>query len=256
MAEPVQIERIRKRELHSRVLELNERKRAYYLDPQLPLDRLSLKLEARTATKASVPVPDCITCGVCCSFALIVPVSHEDTSRLNRYCDILLDDAEDEIIVDRVLPRSNDGRCVHLTGELGKSIGCEIYLDRPRVCHEFDAGSDRCHEYRRMFAIEPQLPQDELRGALARVGVVQPIDVIEDVAIVSTGKVKRSSYNVADGTIEYIEADQLTIVAFLGDDTPHELHTFEYGREKWFESDLLGLSMEQAKEKIGEQAGW
>ncbi len=256
MAAPVQIERIRKRELHSRVLELNERKRAFYLDPQLPLDRLSLKLEARTTTNANVPVPDCVTCGVCCSFALIVPVTHEDTGRLNRYCDILLEDTEDEIVVDRVLPRSEDGRCVHLMGELGRSIGCEIYLDRPRVCHEFDAGSDRCHEYRRMFAIEPQLTQDEVSEALERLATVLPIEIIEDASIVSTGKVKHSSYNVADGTVEYSEAEQLTIVAFLGDEVPHELHTFEYGKEKWFESDLLGLTIEQAKEKIEEQAGW
>lgn len=256
MAKPVQIERVRKRELHSRVLELNERKRAYYLDPQLPLDRLSLKLEARTATKVNVPVPDCVTCGVCCSFALIVPVSHEDTSRLNRYCDILLDDTEDEIVIDRVLPRSEDGRCVHLTGELGKSIGCEIYLNRPRVCHEFDAGSDRCHEYRRMFAIEPQLPQDEVSAALKRLEAVPPIEVIEDASIVSTGKVKHTSYNVADGTTAYSEAEQLTIVAFLGDEKPHELHTFEYGKEDWFESDMLGLTIEKAKERLEEQAGW
>ncbi len=255
MAALVQIERIRKSELHSRVLELNERKRAFYLDPQLPLDRLSLKLEARKATANDVPVPDCVTCGVCCSFALIVPVSHEDTSRLTRYCDILLDDTEDEIVIDRVLPRSEDGRCVHLMGELGRSIGCEIYLDRPRVCREFDAGSDRCHEYRRMFAIEPQLTQDEVSEALKRLDAV-PIEVIEDASIVSTGKVKHSSFNVADGTVEYTEAEQLTIVAFLSDEKPHELHTFEYGKEYWFESDLIGMTLEEAASKIKEQAVW
>jgi hypothetical protein len=42
----------------------------------------------------------------------------------------------------------------------------------------------------------------------------------------------------------------------LSGDEPHELHTFESGRESWFESDFLGLSLDEAKQLVSEQAGW
>jgi Fe-S-cluster containining protein len=254
MAELVQIERIKKRDLNSRILELNERRHEYYIEPQLPLDRLSVKLAARRATPLEALVPDCVTCGVCCSFALIVPVTHDDTSRLSRYCDILLDDSDDEVIVDRILQHGNDRRCVHLMGKLGEKIGCEIYSDRPRVCHDFDAGSDRCHEYRRMFGIEEQLSEEDVRLAIQRLEEIDPPETIEDVSIVSSGKIERSSFNVVDGTVEYTKTEQLTIFGHLSDDKPYRLHSFEYGRENWFESDLLGLTLEEAASKIEEQA--
>lgn len=256
MAELVQIERIRKRDFTARVIELNEQKKKWYQPPQLPLDRLSLKLVERTATDKAEPVPDCVTCGVCCSFALIVPVSYKDSERLTSYCDVLLDSAEDEVVIEKVLPRGREGRCVNLSGELGERIGCDIYPDRPQVCHDFDAGSDRCHEYRRMYGIEPQLSADEVRLAEQRLRSRARPSVIEDVTIVSVGKVERSSYSVADGTTEHTVTEQLAIVAFLDTDEPHELHRFEYGKERWLESDLLGLSIDGALERINEQAGW
>jgi Predicted Fe-S-cluster oxidoreductase len=256
MAELVQIERIRKRDFTARVVELIENKKAFCGEPQLPLELLSLKLAERTATAIDEPVPDCVSCGVCCSFALIVPVSHADSERLSSYCEILLDDVDEEIVIDKALPRGREGRCVNLSGELGDHIGCEIYADRPQVCHDFDVGSDRCHEYRRMYGIEPQLSDEDAAAAEQRLRAKVKPSVIEDVSIVSVGKIERSSYSVADGKVEHSVADQLSIVAFLDDDEPHELHTFEYGTELWLESDLLGLSIEEAQERINEQAGW
>jgi Fe-S-cluster containining protein len=256
MTELVQIERLTKREFHERVLGLDRRKKQKIREPQLPLDLLSLKVAKRTATESSVPIPECTNCGVCCSFALIVPVSQKDTARLNSYCDILLDDSETEIVVDRVLPRHENGNCINLQGTLGESIGCAIYQDRPKVCHDFEAGSDRCHEYRRMYDLENQLTQDEVETASKLLQQQVRPELIEDVSIVSTGTVERSSYNVADGTMEYTKAEQLSIVAFLSGDEPHELHTFESGREDWFESDILGLSLDEAKQLVSEQAGW
>ena len=256
MAELVQIERIRKRDFTARVLDLIEKKKVLCKDSQLPLELLSLKLSERTATDKDEPVPDCVTCGVCCSFALIVPVSYRDSERLTSYCDILLDDVEDELVIDKALPRGREGRCVNLSGELGQRIGCEIYPDRPQVCHDFDVGSDRCHEYRRMYGIEPRLSDAEAAAAEERLRArIKPV-VIEDVSIVSVGKIERSSYSMADGKVENSVAEQLAIVAFLETDEPHELHTFEYGKERWLESDLLGLSIEDALKRIKEQAGW
>ena len=158
--------------------------------------------------------------------------------------------------VDRMLPRAVDGRCGNLEGTLGENIGCSIYEDRPKVCRDFEAGSDRCHEYRRMFDLEKQLTHGEVERASKRLQQQERPELIEDVSIVSTGTVERSSFNVADGTVEYTKAEQLSIVAFLSGDEPHELHTFESGREDWFESDVLGLSLDEAKQLIGDQAGW
>lgn len=256
MADLVQIERITKSEFHARVVGLSQQRENSYRRSQFPLERLSKQLEQRLVTNASMPVPECTNCGLCCFLPLIVPVTRDESERLTSYCDILMDGADADIVVDRMLPRAGDGRCLNLEGKLGASIGCTIYKDRPQVCRDFEAGSDRCHEYRRMFEFEDQLTEEQIETAIQRLANVERPITVEEVSIVSTGKIERSSFNILDGTVEYTTAEQLTIVAFLGDEKPHELHTFEYGKENWFESDLLGLTIEQANEKIAEQAGW
>lgn len=256
MTKLVQIERIKKSEFNARVVELTNKRSSGYRESQLPLDRLSKLHNERLVTNRDSPIPECTTCGLCCFLPLIVPVTRAESERLTGYCDILLDDCEEDIVVDRVLPRNDDGRCRNLEGTLGKRIGCVIYEDRPQVCRDFEAGSDRCHEYRRMFDLENQLTEAQVETASKLLQQVQKPELIEDVSIVSTGSVERSSYNAADGTMEYTKAEQLSIVAFLSGDEPHELHTFESGRESWFESDILGLSLDEAKQLISEQAGW
>lgn len=251
----VQIERIKKSEFNARVVELTRKRSCGYREPQLPLDRLSKLFVERLVTDDNTPLPECTACGICCFLPLIVPVSRAESERLTSFCDILLDGTDEDIVVDRVLMRNDDGRCRNLEGTLGESIGCTIYIDRPQVCRDFEAGSDRCHEYRRMFDLEKQLTQDEVETASKLLQQQEKPELIEDVSIVSTGSVERSSYNVADGTVEYTKAEQLSIVAFLSGDEPYELHTFESGREHWFESDILGLSLDEAKRLISEQGG-
>lgn len=255
MAELVQIERIRKREFHSRILEMDASKKKAILSSQLPLELLSKKLEESVTIEAGHQVPDCTSCGVCCAFALIVPISYSESERVPAYVDILLDDVDEEIVIDRVLPRAENGRCANLEGELGGSIGCSIYSDRPSLCHDFDAGSDRCHEYRRMYGIEGQLSDDEVKLFRERLRSRSHPTVIEDVSIVSSGHVERMSVS-AEGKAEHTFGELLTISCFLDDETPIEIHTFEYGKEKWLESDLLGLTMDEARKRIAEQAVW
>lgn len=256
MAKLVQIERIRKSEFNDRVVKLTAERKSGHREPQLPLDRLSKFRKDRASVDKETPVPECTTCGICCFLPLIVPVTKAESERLTSYCDILLDGADEDIVVDRVLARSDDGRCRNLKGTLGENIGCSVYEDRPQVCRDFEAGSDRCHEYRRMFDLENQLTEAQVETASKLLQQQVRPELIEDVSIVSSGKVELSSYNVADGTVEYTKAEQLSIVAFLSDDEPHELHTFESGRENWFESDLVGLSLDEARQLINDQAGW
>ncbi len=256
MVDLVQIERVRKSEFNARVVELTRKRGSGYRESQLPLDRLSKFLKDRVSVDSTTPVPECTTCGICCFLPLIVPVSRAESERLTSYCEVLLDGSEDEIAVDRMLSRAEDGRCRNLEGTLGENIGCSIYEDRPQVCRDFEAGSDRCHEYRRMFGLENQLTEAQVETASKLLQQQERSELIEDVSIVSTGKIERSSYNVADGTIEYTKAEQLSIIAFLSGDEPYELHTFESGRENWFESDVLGLTLDEAKRLVSEQAGW
>lgn len=257
MAELVQIERIKKSVFNARVVDLTNKRRSGFREPQLPLDRLSKFRKDRLSVDKDAPIPECMTCGLCCYIPLIVPVTRAESERLNSYCDILLDDNEEAIVVDRVLTRNDDGRCRNLEGTLGEKIGCTIYNDRPQVCRDFEAGSDRCHEYRRMFDLENQLTEVEVETASKLLLQQERPELIEDVSIISTGKIERSSYNVADGTVEYTKAEQLSIVAFLSDDDePLELHTFESGVENWFESDIVGLTIDDARQLINEQAGW
>ncbi len=255
MAGLIQIERITKRDLHAGIRELSANRQGIH-EPQIPLHLLSLKLADRVVIAADVPVPDCLACGVCCLFALIVPITRAETPKLLAYTDILLDDSDEDIVVDRMLQRVDDGRCASLDGTFGISIGCRIYNDRPQVCRDFDAGSDRCHAFRRMYGLDPPLSERDINAAFAALNAREPRRTIEDVSIVSTGRIERSSFSVTDGTVEHYSAEQLAIIAFLDDEVPHELHTFESGKEQWFESDLLGLTLEEAKNRIQEQAGF
>lgn len=225
------------------------------ITPQLPLDQLSKRLSDRVTVPTDSPVPECTTCGVCCVFALIVPVSHDESANIDPCVDILLDDIEEEIVIDRVLPRRSDGRCIHLAGELGRSIGCSIYEGRPQPCRDFDAGSDRCHEYRRMYGIEGQLADDAYATAIAKLKEGPETKIIEDVCIVSNGTVERMTYSAATGVAEQESHRLFKLVAFLTGGEEYEIHSFEYGRENWFESDLLGLTLEEAISKIEEQVG-
>jgi Fe-S-cluster containining protein len=254
MLELVQIQRVRRHDLYEAVRKHSAARKASLSEPQLPLHLLSLKLSDSVVQPPGTAIPDCISCGVCCSFAVIVPVSFDDSERVQDYCDVLLDVPESDIVVDRVLPRAAGGRCVNLMGELGTNIGCSIYPDRPWVCHNFESGSDRCHEYRRMYGLEPQLIATEVAAATERLLAKERPVVIEDVAIVSAGKVERTSFSVADGRAEHYAAELLSIVVFLDNEEPVELHTFEYGAERWLESDFLGLTFAEAKNRIKEQA--
>ncbi|WP_092507633.1 YkgJ family cysteine cluster protein [Xenorhabdus mauleonii] len=78
----------------------------------------------------------CISCGACCSYFRVsfywaeaedgggtVPVSR--TEKLNDFM--------------RCMKGTNEPRprCINLCGEIGKSVSCSIYHNRPSPCREF-----------------------------------------------------------------------------------------------------------------------
>jgi Fe-S-cluster containining protein len=253
LSELVQITRFSKTGFYDLIRKLDRRKKKKILEPQLPPDGLSKTIVASVTETSRGPVPDCLTCGVCCAYALIVPVSRKDTARLLEYWDITLDDTECATVIGRVLPRNpRTGYCSNLNGRLGKKIDCRIYAERPSVCREFEAGSDRCHEYRRMYGLEPQLGEADIvktRAELSRFkrGVITFVSIVID--SVST----RVSFSADDpGRIGSEKVTYLKIVAFLDDDeqTEYEIHSYDSSKENWFESDLIGMTLQEAKQVI------
>ncbi|MEO7674891.1 MAG: YkgJ family cysteine cluster protein [Pyrinomonadaceae bacterium] len=245
MERPVQITRLPRDEFYRSIYEID--KRQTRVPPQISLSRLSKRLSERLITSKSVSSPDCISCGACCVYGLIA-IDRRDPEPLTEYIELTLDNAD--VVIERVLPREKeDGRCTHLKGTIGVEISCEIYPDRPRICRDFEAGSDRCFGYRRMFGIDPPLGDDELTGALQKLeDYEQPLKVLAiDIKLES----KTLTFD-REGTA-VAEELSLKVVAHLSDGATMEIHSYNPENEGWYEHELEGLTLDKAIEKI-EQA--
>jgi len=252
MDDLVQITRYSRSEYYDLIGELDRRKKLSIFEPQLPLERMSKFVAESTSEASRGPIPECVTCGVCCAFALIVPVRLVDTPQLSEYWDVVSDETANEVVIQRVLPRDiATGRCSHLGGELGKEIACSIYPTRPSLCREFEAGSDRCHEYRRMYGIDPQLSENDLANEIA--SLVPPKTGIIAYAAITLDSVSRKVTFAAgdEGPVE-TTVEYMRIVAVLDDDpeTYHDIHTYDANNETWFESDFTGLTLAEAQQSV------
>lgn len=49
--------------------------------------------------------------------------------------------------------KTENNRCVALRGEVGVSVACSVYNDRPDACRKFEVGSELCNEARRKVGI-------------------------------------------------------------------------------------------------------
>ncbi|NOT48535.1 MAG: YkgJ family cysteine cluster protein, partial [Acidobacteria bacterium] len=172
MEKPVKITRLPKSEYFASVFEIFNRQKR--LPQQIPLTKLSKRVDERTVTDTSVAIPECVSCGACCFFGMI-PIERREPEHLAEYIEVLADHSD--VVIERVLYRDEaDGRCRHLSGELAVNVGCEVYPDRPRACRDFEAGSDRCFGYRRMFGVDPPLGDAELEAVLEKFSVrPQPV---------------------------------------------------------------------------------
>lgn len=247
----MQITRFKRGEYIDMVRDLDARKREAIFEPQLPLERLSKYVDQSVTARSKEAIPECLTCGVCCAYLLIVNVRRADTPPLKEYWDVIADGDANDVVIERVLPRNlDDGRCKHLGGELGKAIACDIYPNRPDVCRAFEAGSDRCHEYRRIYGIEPKLDASELEIELAK--LPPPAGGIITFVVIEADSVSYSVSFAADGTAETVRDYLMRVSAFLDEDgeTAHELHRYRASEETWFESDFQGMTLDEAKSVI------
>lgn len=250
---PIRITRLPKDKYLELIRGYNHTKKSQIFEPQLPLDRASKRVSENVVTPANEPIPECTTCGVCCDLPLVVPISNSETERFSDYWEIYPDESASDAAIERVLPREADsGRCVHLAGELGVEIGCRIYPQRPTPCRDFEAGSDRCHEYRRMYGIERPLSRSAAKTAVKKI-VSTPRGVITYAAIVVESTGWKSSYIAGSpGGPVTVPTTYLRIAAIVDDnvDDVMILHSYEASEEVWFESDFIGLTPDAAKSLI------
>lgn len=248
MEKPVQIIRLPKGRFYEKIFEIDERQRR--IPSQIPLSRLSKLVSGRVVADASVPIPDCVTCGACCVYGLVIPINRRDPEPLERYIEVTLDDAP-EVVIERVFERDErDGRCVNMAGEVGVEIGCTVYPDRPQICRDFDAGSDRCFGYRRMYGIDPPLTDKELAAALEKLDAIEQPVKIRGIEIRLASKSLRYDRSATDVARMMVEVLRLKIVAHMSDGEVSEIHEFDPAQESWYEHELEGMSLEAALEKI------
>ncbi len=247
MEVPVQITRLPKSEFYEKVFELYERTPA--VPSQIPLSRLSKLVAERVITDESVQIPECIPCGACCIYGLVIPINRREPEPLRRYLEITLDEAED-VVVERVFERGDDGRCINLGGVVGQEIGCKVYPDRPQICRDFDAGSDRCFGYRRMYGIDPPLSDAELAEAEHKLSGVPEKVKIRGIEIKLDSTSVTFDRTATDVSKQLVEVRTLKIVAHMSDGEVKDIHTYNPAQESWYEHELEGLTWDEANALI------
>lgn len=250
----VKITRISKSEYYDLMSELKSDLDKDLTEPQISPEKLTKKLAENLITSAETPIPDCLTCGICCYYALCVSVTNDDQTPPENYWEIMLEDAASEIVVNKYLKRTSLN-CNYLSGKIRETVGCRIYDARPQTCRDFEAGSDRCHAYRRMYDLEPPLTETELIKAKENLHESN-FDEKITFAMITEKEVTGKTFLTAEGFSIVRETSLLQITAFLGnDETPHIIHTFNPNEESWLEDDFLGLTKLQTKEFIERRVG-
>jgi Fe-S-cluster containining protein len=252
MNEPVQITRLSRSEFNAIAGDMSLRRKEMLFEPQLQIDRLTGLVSESVTSASKLPAPDCRRCGVCCDYAPRVPIENDESKRLNMYWDIV-SDSEVDVIVDRVLSRDlASGRCVHLAGELAKDVTCTIYKERPRVCRAFEAGSDLCREYRRMYGLDRQLEPGEILLDRAKIKV-RSVGVITNAHIrVETVSVSLSMLASDPQVTESLRSLRMIIEVYVDHDVEngYELHRYDPTLETWLENEFMGLTLTRAKRLI------
>lgn len=236
---------------------LNKQKSAGLLPPQIPTKKLSRTVAGNIITPKYIPIPDCLTCGVCCDLALCVPVSPEDTTSPENFWEITAGESFPEVVIEKFLRfKKKSGVCASLKGKIRESVACEIYENRPATCREFEAGSDRCHEFRRMYNLEKPLSVIELARAEAKIRKNSSIDKINFVSIVPEKiqtvqhTFKRLPDDSFSSNVESVAETKCRIYVWSNEDEPFELHSYDPAEEKWLQHQFVGLTVAEAQKLI------
>lgn len=203
---------------------------------EIPTKNLTVKVAKNVVTPPDAPIPDCVTCGVCCEMMLCVGVRpHEDVSP-EDYWDITVEGKDGEIVVDRYLRRDGETlACKQLTKPNGNTV-CKIYETRPQMCRDFDAGSDKCHALRRISGLESFLTDEQTNEGIAkldaRITRAENAEMIDSVKFVET------------------ESGNLDIIALLKDKSKKTIYNFDPKIETWRQFEFDALTLREAAEMI------
>ena len=215
---------------------LDARKWTNLLPPQLPIEDLPTKRERNLVTPADAPVPDCLTCGACCTFLFAVGIKPDDNVPPENVWDVT--DKSGEFVVDGYLTRDAETLyCAALEITADEKTVCGIYERRPQVCRSFEAGSDKCHAMRRIYGFEPFLTVQEMFDAR---------QILK----------KKESEAVSPETIRDVkitrqaETGKLEIVAILQNGASRTIHTYDPKRESWRQFQFSGSTVESARRLI------
>ncbi len=207
------------------------------LPPQILTDGLTTRIANNVITPPDAPVPDCITCGACCVALPCVGVRPQEQISAEDFWDITIEGENGEFVVDRFLRRdAQTFACTALEIKNGEQALCRIYEQRPRICHDFEAGSDKCHALRRAFGFEPFLSLEEMSEALEK---------LED-------KPLKSAPSETIREVKFVETKtgELQISAYLKDGSVKTIHTFDPNLETWRQFEFDGLTLSQVKDLI------
>lgn len=206
------------------------------LPQQIPLSDLPHEVAKNVVTPPDAPIPDCQTCGGCCACFPYIGVRPSEEVPKEKYWDITAEGKDGEIVVDRFLKRNGENfACQSLAGKIGENVSCTIYENRPRICRNFEAGSDKCHAVRRSYGLEPPLGLMEMAVALRKLREIPepeiaPSEKIRDVRI-----------------REKKDSDFWEITALMEDGTFRPLHTYDPSREIFRQFEFSGLTFSDAK---------
>lgn len=208
--------------------------------PQILTHDLSNTVAGNVITPTGAPVPDCRSCGACCASFVCVDTAPDSTLPPEDCWEITRPKSDGgAYTVDRYIRRrEEDFSCTALEGKIGERVGCRVYEDRPRMCRQFEAGSDRCHAVRRAYGIEPFLSLTEMLEAKRR---------LEEAAAARREDPERvDSVRIVEDT----GSAKLGIRVFLKNGTEHLIRTFDPDEETWFESEFAGLTLTEAEKLV------
>lgn len=228
--------KIREEEFYPMISAMYEQIWQNLLPPQILTDDLTTRTANNVITPHDAPIPDCMTCGACCAALPCVGVRPNEKIAAEDYWDIFVEGENGEVTVDRFLRRNGETfACTALDGTIGEQVSCRVYEERPRICHLFEAGSDKCHALRRAFGLESFLTLAEMSEAIEKLDA----------------KPKKSEPTETIREVKFIgQTENLQISAVMKDGLVEILHTFDPKREAWRQFEFDGLTLSQAKDLI------
>ncbi len=234
-------ERFTENEFWEMMVALDARKWTNLLPPQLPLEDLPTKRSKSFVTPIDAPVPDCLTCGACCTFFFAVGVKPSDDAPPETVWN--LTDESGEIIVDSYLKRDAETLfCASLETTADGKMPCGIYERRPQTCRNFEAGSDKCHALRRIYGYEPFLTLQEMFDA-------QQILKAKESKAVSPETIRDAKI------VRQMETGNAEIVAEMQNGAKKTIHVFDPNRESWRQFQFCGSTLAEVQQLIESRSG-